>query len=455
MKRSLTAKETVTITSMLFGMFFGAGNLIFPAKMGVDAGSNLLSGFLGVFVTAVGIPMLAVVALGLSRCEGVVPLANKVGKKYSIFFCSLLYLTIGPLFAIPRCASTSFSVGAVGLLGSEHSGLYLAIFSFVFFAIVLLFSLKPSGIMTWIGKILNPVFLVFLFALVIAAMVHPIDQVALVTPAEGYATGGQAFFTGFLEGYNTLDALAGLAFGIVVINVVRSTGIRQPEDVAKNTAKAGIFSCLFMGVIYFFITLICTQSASLCANCTNGGEVLGTIATYYFHSVGSYLTAAIVTFACLKTAIGLVTSCSEAFVQMFPKGPKYPAWAVIFCIAAFGIANFGLSTIVAWCVPVLMFVYPLAITLILLALTEKWFGGSKQVYVCTTAFTLVAASFDLLGTLAGLVPQSSILAAVKTIGTQYIPLYSLGMGWIVPALIGFAVGMILRSARNAKEIVLA
>ena len=455
MKRSLTAKETVTITSMLFGMFFGAGNLIFPAKMGVEAGSNLWPGFLGVFITAVGIPMLAVVALGLSRCEGVVSLANKVGKKYSIFFCSLLYLTIGPLFAIPRCASTSFSVGAVGLLGQEHSGLYLAIFSFVFFAIVLLFSLKPGGIMTWIGKILNPVFLVFLFALVIAALVNPIDRVATVASAEGYATAGKAFFSGFLEGYNTLDALAGLAFGIVVINVVRGTGIRQPEDVAKGTAKAGIFSCLFMGIIYFFITLICTQSASLCASCTNGGEVLGTIANYYFHSVGSYLTAAIVTFACLKTAIGLVTSCGEAFVQMFPRGPKYPVWAVIFCITAFGIANFGLSTIVAWCVPVLMFVYPLAITLILLALTEKWFGSSKTVYVCTTGFTLIAAIFDLLGTLAGMIPQSGFLAAVKAFGGQFIPLYSLGMGWIVPALIGFAVGMVLRSAGKSKEIVLA
>lgn len=455
MKRSLTAKETVTITSMLFGMFFGAGNLIFPAKMGVEAGSNLWPGFLGVFITAVGIPMLAVVALGLSRCEGVVSLANKVGKKYSIFFCSLLYLTIGPLFAIPRCASTSFSVGAVGLLGQEHSGLYLAIFSFVFFAIVLLFSLKPGGIMTWIGKILNPVFLVFLFVLVIAALVHPIDRVAAVAPAEGYATAGKAFFSGFLEGYNTLDALAGLAFGIVVINVVRGTGVQQPEDVARGTAKAGIFSCLFMGVIYFFITLICTQSASLCASCTNGGEVLGTIANYYFHSVGSYLTAAIVTFACLKTAIGLVTSCGEAFVQMFPKGPKYPVWAVAFCLISFGIANFGLSTIVAWCVPVLMFVYPLAITLILLALTEKWFGSSRTVYVCTTGFTLIAAIFDFLGTLAGMIPQSGFLAAVKAFGGQFIPLYSLGMGWIVPALVGFAVGMVLRSAGKEKEIVLA
>ena len=441
MKRNLTFKETVTITSMLFGMFFGAGNLIFPAKMGIDAGSNLWAAFAGVFITAVGIPMLAVVALGLSRCGGVVQLANKVGKIYSVFFCTLLYLTIGPLFAIPRCASTSFSVGAVNLLGDGNTGVYLALFSFVFFAVVLFFSLKPGGIMTWIGKILNPVFLLFLFALVIAALANPITFLSQVIPAESYATGGKAFFTGFLEGYNTLDALAGLAFGIVVIQVVRSHGIEAPERVAANTAKAGIFSCLFMGIIYFFITLITAQSAPLCAGASNGGQVLGIIAQHYFHSAGAILTAAIVTFACLKTAIGLVTSCSEAFVQMFPKGPKYSVWAVVFCLVSFGIANFGLSTIVAWCVPVLMFVYPLAITLTLLALTEKWFGKSPVVYAVTTGFTLVAATLDFLGTLSGMIPGSTLLAKVTEFAGRLLPLYSLGMGWIVPALIGFAIGM--------------
>ena len=174
MKRNLTAKETIAITSMLFGMFFGAGNLIFPAKLGIDAGSSMWSAFLGVFVTAVGIPMLAVVALGLSRSEGVVELSGRVSKKYSLFFCTALYLTIGPLFAIPRCASTAFSVGAVNLLPEGHEGLFLAGFSLIFFAVVLLFSLKPGGIMTWIGKWLNPVFLVFLATLVIAALVNPV-----------------------------------------------------------------------------------------------------------------------------------------------------------------------------------------------------------------------------------------------------------------------------------------
>ena len=441
MKRDLTLKETVVITSMLFGMFFGAGNLIFPAKVGLDAGSNMWSAFAGVFITAVGIPMLAVVGLGLSRSEGVVELSQRVSRKYSLFFCTLLYLTIGPLFAIPRCASTAFSVGAVNLLPQEGERLYLALFSLVFFAVVLYFSLKPGGIMTWIGKWLNPVFLVFLAVLVIAALAKPISSISAVAPAENYASSGSAFFRGFLEGYNTLDALAGLAFGIVVIDVVRKNGISQPERVAVNTAKAGIFSCLFMGLIYLFITLICAQSAPVCTGADNGGTVLGTIANHYFRSAGSVLMTLIVTFACLKTAIGLVTSCSKAFVDMFPKGPGYTVWAVVFSLVSFGIANFGLTTIVSWCVPVLMFLYPLAITLILLSLSGKFIGTNPTVYRTTTAFTLIAAVFDMIGAVSGMIPGSRVLAGLKAFAGNILPLYDLGLGWILPAAIGFLVGL--------------
>lgn len=448
MKRNLTLKETVVITSMLFGMFFGAGNLIFPAKVGLDAGSNMWSAFAGVFITAVGIPMLAVVGLGLSRSEGVVELSQRVSRRYSLFFCTLLYLTIGPLFAIPRCASTAFSVGAVNLLPQEGERLYLALFSLVFFAVVLYFSLKPGGIMTWIGKWLNPVFLVFLAVLVIAALAKPISSISAVAPAESYASSGSAFFRGFLEGYNTLDALAGLAFGIVVIDVVRKNGISQPERVAVNTAKAGIFSCLFMGLIYLFITLICAQSAPVCAGADNGGTVLGTIANHYFRSAGSVLMTLIVTFACLKTAIGLVTSCSKAFVDMFPKGPGYAVWAVVFSLMSFGIANFGLTTIVSWCVPVLMFLYPLAITLILLSLSGKFIGTNPTVYRTTTAFTLIAAVFDMIGTVSGMIPGSRMLAGLKAFAGNFLPLYDLGLGWILPAAIGFLVGLFLTKRKK-------
>ena len=230
----------------------------------------------------------------------------------------------------------------------------------------------------------------------------------------------------------------------MVIDVVRDHGVKEPGRIAANTAKAGIFSCLFMGLIYLFITLVSAQSAPICGNCSNGGAVLGIIANHYFHAFGAILTAAIVTFACLKTAIGLVTSCSKAFVDMFPKGPGYRTWAIIFSAASFCIANFGLNSIVAWCVPVLMFLYPLAITLILLALFGKFFGHSRTVYVWTTGFTLIAAIFDMIGVVSGMVPGSTVLAALTAFAQRIIPFFSLGLGWVCPAAIGFILGLLLR-----------
>ena len=442
MDRKLTPKEYIVLASMLFGMFFGAGNLIFPVSMGQQAGANLWPAIVGFCLTGVGLPLLGIAAMGISRSEGLFDMCSRVGRPYSYFFTCLLYLSIGPLFAIPRTATVSFSVGILPLIPAENSKLVLCVFSALFFAAVLFFSLRPSGIMTWIGKILNPLFLLFLGILTVTALMNPMGGTYAGEPTGNYAE--MSFFQGFLEGYNTLDALAGLAFGIVVIDVVREHGVKEPGRIAVNTARAGIFSCLFMGLIYLFITLVSAQSAPICAGCTNGGEALGVIADYYFHSLGAILTAAIVTFACLKTAIGLVTSCSKAFVDMFPKGPGYRTWAILFSAASFGIANFGLNSIVAWCVPVLMFLYPLAITLILLALFGKFFGHSRTVYVWTTGFTLIAAIFDMIGVVSGMAPGSTVLAALTAFAQRIIPFFSLGLGWLCPAAIGFLIGMLLR-----------
>lgn len=456
MKKQLTKKELILLSSTLFGMFFGAGNLIFPALLGPTAGSNLPVAFLGLFVTAVGLPLLAVAALGISRTDSVQALSCRVGRSYSVFFCTLLYLTIGPLFAIPRCASTSFAVGAVSLIGDLDPKLALAVFSLLFFAAVLAFSLKPSKIMTWIGKILTPIFLVLLAVLVVTALAHPLNSMASVSPAADYATGGAAFISGFLEGYNTLDALAGLAFGIIVITEVHRSGVTEPGAVAANTAKAGIFSCVFMGIIYFAIALVAVRSAEVCGSCTDGGAVLGTVAETYFGSVGAVLMLLLVTAACLKTAVGLVTSCSEAFVSIFPKGPSYRVWAVSFSVVAFLVANLGLSSIVAYCVPVLMFLYPLSITLILLALFDRFYHGSRAVYVWTTALTLPAAVVDFLGALSSTlqgsgVQNTALLDAITAVAAKILPLQGIGLGWIVPAAVGFVIGFVIHRVSERKR----
>lgn len=446
MKEKLSAKELVFVASMLFGMFFGAGNLIFPVYMGQMAGGNVWQAIVGFIITGVGLPLLGVAALGLSRQESLFDLSCKVGRKYGYFFTCVLYLTIGPCFAIPRCATVSFTVGAGPLLGTSDDPLALGIFSLVFFVLTLALSFRPSKILTWVGKVLNPVFLVFLGILVVKALLFPMASVGAITPAPSYETG--AFFTGFQEGYQTMDALAGLAFGIVVVNAIRDLGVTKPNAVARNTVTSGVFSCLLMALIYLMVTIVGTQSRGVYPLCENGGEALSLIADHYFGTIGALLLAATVTLACLKTAVGLVTSCSEAFVTMFPKGPKYEVWAVTFSVAAFLIANLGLSTIIEYAVPVLMFLYPLAITLILLALFGRFFENDQRVYGWVTGCTLVAAVLDFLGALPVAAQETLHLAPLLEGAKSVIPFFSLGFGWICPALIGLVIGLIHRNVKK-------
>lgn len=446
MKQRLTFKQKLLVAGTLFGMFFGAGNLIFPVHLGQLAGSNVIPAMLGFIITAVGIPILGVAAIGMTHSDGLQALANNVGKGYSYFFTCLLYLTIGPFFAIPRCATTSFTTGITPMLGGFHEAAALLIFSAIFFALVLFFSLRPSGITVWIGKIINPLFLTFLAILVISALMNPSTTVAAVAPADGYRTG--ALFSGFVEGYGTMDAIAGLAFGIVVIDIIRSMGVKDDTAVAKDVLSSGILTGALMALIYILTILMGTQSRGLFETSDNGGIALAQISGHYLGSIGSIVLALTITFACLKTSIGLVTSCSEAFIQMFPKALPYKTWAVIFTLFSFVVSNFGLSKILNYSLPVLMFLYPPTITLILLALTGKFFDHHKAVYISVTTFTCFAALFDLMKTLPAALQEGLNLAPVIALANKFLPFFSLNLGWVIPALIGLVLGLILRKTQS-------
>ena len=187
MQKHLTFKQKILVAGTLFGMFFGAGNLIFPVHLGQLAGRNVLPAMIGFIITAVGIPIMGVAAIGNTHSDGLQQLSNKVGKGYGYVFSCLLYLTIGPGFAIPRCATTSFTVGVAPMLSAGASeSIALLIFSVIFFAIVLILSLRPGEITVWIGKVITPIFLVFLAILVVTALINPSTSVSDVEPAAGY-----------------------------------------------------------------------------------------------------------------------------------------------------------------------------------------------------------------------------------------------------------------------------
>ena len=447
MKEKISGKDYTLISSMLFGMFFGAGNLIFPLILGAKAGKDMPLALLGMLVSAVGFPLLGIISMGISKSEGLLDMAGRVSKGFAYFFTCALYLTIGPLFAIPRCGATSFAVGFAPLSG-EHKTLFQLIFTLLFFAAVLIFSLRPSKITDTVGKWLNPIFLLLLSVLVFAVLLRPANGVSQVPVSEDYARG--AVFSGFLQGYDTLDVLASLAFGIIVINVIRGYGVENPSDIAKSTVKSGVFSMTFMAVIYAVIALAGTECYSLYADRLSnpdftGGDAFSVIAEHYFGRAGLVILALTVTFCCLKTAVGLVTSCSETFVEMFPKGPKYKTYAVGFSVFSFAVSNIGLSNIISFSAPVLYLLYPLAIVLVLLNLFGKFFKNRQCVFVTTMLFTGAAALCDLIR-VSGIEALSGTVSAIGRV----LPLYGVGLGWILPSAAGLLLGLFVSALSKPK-----
>lgn len=448
--KRLTFKQRILVAGTLFGMFFGAGNLIFPVHLGQLAGRNLVPAMLGFILTAVGIPILGVAAIGNTHSDGLQSLASKVGRKYSYFFTCLLYLTIGPFFAIPRCATTSFTTGIAPLVGDRlPEPLALFLFSFLFFALVLFFSLRPGNITLWIGKIINPMFLLFLSILILSALLHPGTAVSGVEPAAAYQNG--SFFSALADGYGTMDAIAGLAFGIIVINMIRQMGVHSDAVIAKDVIRSGILTGILMAVIYLLTILMGAQSRGLFETSENGGIALAQISAHYLGNMGQLILAVTITFACLKTSIGLVTSCSETFLRMFPGRLSYRSWAILFTVFSFGISNVGLSSIINYSVPVLMLIYPPAITLILLALCGKLFEHDRCVYQSVMLFTWAAAVFDFFKSLPSDLQAALHLDPAVNAARRILPLFDLNLGWIFPALAGLVVGILIRFVKILKK----
>ena len=441
MKTKLTLNEIIALGFTLFGMFFGAGNLIFPVHLGQLAGSNVVPAIIGFIITGVTIPILAVAAIGVTHSNGLQRLCQKkVGNGFAVFFTCLLYLTIGPFFAIPRCCTTTFTSGVYPLLGNLNERVCLLVFSFIFFALVLFFSLKPNEIMKWIGKVITPVFLVFFTILIVVALTKSNTQINTIAPDASYVNG--AFVNGLLEGYNTMDAIAGLAFGVIIVNCIRDLGIHDGKLVAREIIKAGVLTALLMSLIYYATTIMGTKSRALFEISENGGIALAQIAEFYLGKLGLIILAFTIGLACLKTAVGLVTSCSVTFVKMFPNRLNYRRWAIVFTVFSFAISNFGLTTIINYSIPVLMFLYPIAIALTLVGIFS-YRTDNKTVFRCTLVGTIFAAIFDFIKTLPFNIDVSFM--------AKILPFFDIGFSWIIPSIIGLIIGLVVDYTKKHKE----
>lgn len=443
MKKSF--KNYLAIGSMLFGLFFGAGNLIFPVLMGQLSGKNYVPALIGFLITAVGMPFLGVLAVGYSKSEDLLDMTKKIGRGYGYFFTICLYLTIGPFFALPRLSTTSFEVGLSSNISADKMRIALLLFTFIFYLVALILALKPNKIMTYVGKVLNPIFLVVLSILLIFAFIKPMGVASLQPVTESYTA--SPFSKGFVEGYNTMDVLAALAFSVIVINSIRHIGVDEPKEIVKYTIKSGVVTVILMAVIYGSLVYMGATSLGVLKPAENGGIALYDISRHFLGNMGQILLATIVTVACLKTAVGLITACSEVFNKIFPK-VSYKKFAVSIGLVSFIISNVGLSQIIKLSLPVLIFLYPLSIVMIFLELSSKVFKNDMTVFRITLVFTAIASMFDVFGVLPDGLKNTKFVQGGLEFASKNIPLYEVSFGWVVITLIGFIFALIVRQLKN-------
>lgn len=429
MKQKLTFMEILPIGLMLFASFFGAGNLIFPPALGQSAGVNFLPAAAGFCTTGVGIPLLGIIAIGLLRASNPEALALPVHPKFAKALIVVTVLTIGPFFAIPRTGAVSFDVGILPFISAENYDLGLALYSLFFFVVTYFLSVNPSKIVDWVGKILTPLLLISIAILVVQVFMHPMGE---PQQAGGYYA-SMPYLKGFQEGYYTMDLLATMLFGTVVIDSIKVRGISEGNVLTRTCIMAGIIAAVLLAAIYFSLTYTGATSVAVFGVSDNGAIALSSIANYYMGTAGNVVLCLMIFFACLTTSIGLTVSAGSYLEQVLKYKMQYQRIAAIICIFSFAVSNVGLTKIISLSVPVLCLLYPIVIVLVMMA-----FMPVKRacVYRSTLAFTIVFAIIDGLN--AAGVPMKTAEALFKDV----IPFYSAGFGWFVPSIVGLVLGIL-------------
>lgn len=439
-KPALGARERMLLTFTFFSMFFGAGNLIFPPFLGAQAGSRTMVATVGFIVSAVGLPVLGVMAV--SAAGGFEHLAERVSPGFAKGLGVAIMLTIGPCFAIPRTATTSFEMAVVPFAGETPKWLTQLAYSFVFFAVALLLSRNPERLSKVLGRFMGPLLLV-LIALLFAACVMGF-QGETAAPMGDYADGQLA--RGFLDGYQTMDLLAALYFGIVISANVRQMGVDSGPQVRRETGYAGLGTGVLLIVIYSALSFVGVVSGSLAAidpKSDTGATVLTNLTSAMFGPFGTAFLGVVFVIACLNVCTGLICTCSSYFQSRFPTVAghhvSYRVWTLAFTVFSFVVSNAGLSMIIKVSVPVLSALYPIAIVLVALSLAHNVFSARfPRVYFWTVLFTGVAAGLRCIASLAE-VFGISIHWLDQML--SWLPLSQFTLGWVVPALIGLVIGM--------------
>lgn len=426
----LTSKQSLFVGVTLFSMFFGAGNLIIPPLLGLQAGEAVVPAMVGFLVTGIGLPMLGIIAVGLAGT--IRDLASRVHPLFAHVFVAAIYLAIGPCLAIPRTSSTSFEMFEPLLPAGLSLEVARLVFSVVFFAVAYLLAMHPNALTRLLGRITGPALIALLVFVIGAALFDPASglEAAHATYASAPA------MSGFLTGYQTMDLLASLTFGIVIATNIRELGVTDDAGLTREVSRAGIFAGVLMGIIYCGLALVGVNIAAVLPGATNGAEILAASAGQHFGTVGTVVVAAIFLLACLNVCIGLISCCGTYFSDEFPRIP-YRVWALGFAVFSCVVSNFGLDAILTFSVPLLNAMYPMAIVLVVMGMLHKVCDGMPAVWPCAVGLTAVVSIVTSLR-------DAFFIGA--WLPFDVLPFADLGMNWVVPALLGALIGVVVSFA---------
>ena len=413
MKQSLKLTDIMALGFMLFAFFLGAGNIIFPPLAGQLAGDHFLPAMSGFLLTAVGLPLITIVAVAVAGGSWG-HLTKDLPKRAATIMAVLIFIIIGPAFAAPRTGLVAYEM-AVKPFFIDASQAHLPLFSIAFFVVAMFFSWSQGKLIDVIGKVLTPALFVGLVVLAVAVFVNP--QGDILAAHGEYIT--QPLTKGFLEGYNTMDTFASLMFGMLIVDAIRSKGITDRAATTKYLISAGCIAAAGLAFVYISLFFLGATSATVAAGADNGGAILSLYVQSLFGPSGQLVLSVIVLLACLTTAIGLVSACSDYFSSLTPL--SYKTWVIINGVACATVANVGLSQLISLSVPVLFALYPVAIALVALTFLRSRFPNPKAAYRVVVLVSLLFALID-----------GAKVAGVDVSALKMLPLFEIGMGWLLP-----------------------
>ena len=444
--QSLSPRQSVAVGITLFSMFFGAGNLILPPMLALQAGTSTVPAMIGFLVAGIGLPVLGIVAVALVGTAR--ELADRVHPLFSSIFVAAIYLAIGPCLAIPRTSSTAFEMLIPLFPQGAPIGTIRLIFSIVFFAVAYALAMRPGALTKLLGRITGPALILLLVMVVGSSLVSP----AGVAQAPQAPYDSAAPVQGFLTGYQTMDLLASLTFGLVIAENIKELGVSDSHGLMREISRAGIVAGILMALVYCGLAQVGASFGSVMPHATNGAALLTASATLHFGIAGTVIIAAIYLRACLNVCIGLISCCGTYFAETFGADAPgaqthtlgripYAGWAVAFAVFSCVVSNVGLDAILTFSVPLLSALYPVSIVFVIMGMAHRACDRLPLAWPWAIGATTIVSVATAL--------RDAFFAGIW-LPFDALPLASLGFDWLLPALCGAVVGAILSATRSTK-----